>query len=188
MRLGFLTFLVFVAPALLPGQDKGIGTVLYPGPSYTEVKQYLNLTDAQLQSLQTIVNNRNQVIQNIYAQISQKYEALYQMMNSDSGTAAQLGQFLIDIRNLQKQLPLNDGPYKTQAQAVLTTDQKGRLPKLAEALQLQNTAYQAGSLLLIDLPQYSGPPLILSTGAMTPETTANTMMAPRGLALPPVIR
>ena len=45
----------------------------------------------------------------------------------------------------------------------LTADQKAKLPKLAEALQLQTAAGQAGILLLIDTP-VTGPPGILPIG------------------------
>jgi hypothetical protein len=179
MKMRFLCTLVFLAPALLSGQDKGTGS---PVAAYTELKQYLSLTDAQLQSLQTILDNRSQAVQNIYTQISQKNQTLSQLLNSDSGTAAQLGQLLLDIRSLQKQLPLNDAPYKTQAVGVLAADQKAKLPKLAEAPQLQATAGQAGMLLLIDAP-VTGPPGILPIGIGTVDRgfllTPATAIAPR---------
>lgn len=159
MKARFLISLIFILPVLLPGQDQG--TLIYPGPVFTEIKQYLSLTDAQMQSLQAIQDSRDQASQNIYNQISQKNQTLYQILNSDSGSAAQLGQLLLDIHNLEKQLPLVDGPYKTQSLAVLTADQKAKLPKLSEALQLQATAGQAGMLLLIDYPANSGPIRIL---------------------------
>ena len=179
MKLRFLCSLLFLAPALLSGQEKGTGT---PVPAYAELKQYLSLTDAQLQSLQAILDNRSQAVQNIYTQISQKNDTLSQLLNSDNGTAAQLGQLLLDIRSLQKQLPLNDAPYKTQAVSVLTADQKTKLPKLAEALQLQAAAGQAGMLLLIDTP-VTGPPGILPIGLGPVDRgfllTPATVIAPR---------
>ena len=171
--------MLFLGPALLSGQDKGSGSTV---PAYTELNQYLSLTDAQLQSLQAILDNRSQAVQNIYTQISQKNDTLSQLLNSDSAPAVQLGQLLLDIRNLQKQLPLNDAPYKTQAVSVLTADQKAKLPKLTEALQLQAAAAQAGMLLLIDTP-VSGPPGILPIGLGTVDRgfllTPATAIAPR---------
>jgi hypothetical protein len=179
MKLRFLCAALFLTPALLSGQDKGTGSAV---TAYTELKQYLSLTDAQLQSLQTILDNRSQAAQNIYTQISQKNQTLSQLLNSDSGTAAQLGQLLLDIRSLQKQLPLNDSPYKTQAVSVLAADQKAKLPRLAEALQLQAAAGQAGMLLLIDTP-LTGPPGILPIGLGTVDRgfmlTPATAIAPR---------
>lgn len=176
MKLRFLTALLCLGPALLPGQNTAL--VINPGPNYVELKQYLSLTDAQVQSLQTILDNRNQAMQNIYTQINQKNDALYQLVNSDGGTAAQLGQFLIDIRNLQKQLPLLDGPYKTQSLNVLTADQKTKLPKLSEALQLQNTAWQAGALLLIDYPGYIGIPITMAASSTTAAPVVGQVLPP----------
>ncbi len=45
MKLRFLCSALFLAPALLSGQDKGTG---FPFPAYTELKQYLTLTDAHV--------------------------------------------------------------------------------------------------------------------------------------------
>src|SRR5215472_3515969 len=163
MKLRFLCSVLFLAPVLLSGQDKGTGTSV---PAYTELTQYLSLTDAQLQSLQTILDDRSLAVQSIYTKINLTNQTLSQLLNSYSGTASQLGQLLLDIRSLQKQLPLNDAPYKTQAVSVLTADQKTKLPKLAEALQLQAAAGQAGMLLLIDTP-VTGPPGILPMGLGT---------------------
>ena len=161
--------ILFIAPALLLGQNTGAGstgpsgtTLIFPGPYFTDVKAYLSLTDAQMQSLQSIYDSRNQGQQNLYTQISQKNTTLYQLLEAGNASAAQLGQLMLDIQALQKQLPLVDGPFKTQALNVLTPDQKAKLPKLSEALQLQNTAGQAGMLLLIDYPRYVGTPIPLA--------------------------
>jgi hypothetical protein len=197
MKVRCLIYLLSLAPALLPAQEKGTSaTLIYPGPVYTEIKQYLTLTDGQLQSIQTVLDSRNQVLQNLYNQINQKNQTLYQLLNSDTGSAAQLGQLLLDIRNLQKQLPLSDGPYKTQALNVLTADQKAKLPKLAEALQLQPTAGEAGMLLLIDYPQYvayptdfgSGIGSATGAGSASGVLTPALAIAPRLSVLPPANR
>jgi hypothetical protein len=186
MKLRFLASVLLIAPAFLSGQDKGNPSIGVFVPNYTEIKQYLGLTDSQLQSLQSVLDSRNQAMQNIYGQINQKYTTLNQLMNSDNATAAQLGQIMLDIRNLQKQLPLNDGPYKAQALNVLTADQKTKLPKLSEALQLQTTAGQAGMLLLIDYPQYVGSLIPLAgTGAAT---GANGMLLAPPAAAPTQLR
>jgi len=172
MKPKLFVSILFIAPALMLGQNTGTGStgstgaaLFYPGPYFTDVKVYLSLTDAQMQSLQSIYDSRNQGYQNIYTQISQKNTTLYQLLEAGTASAAQLGQLLLDIQALQKQLPLSDGPYKSQALNVLTADQKAKLPKLSEALQLQSAAGQAGMLLLIDTPQYVGPPRLLAASA-----------------------
>jgi hypothetical protein len=135
------TTILLLAPAILFGQNNS-GAIAV-APNYTALKTYLNLTDSQLQSLENVQNSRNQAVRAIYSQISQKYTALNSLLSSGSGTAAQLGQFLLDIQALQKQLPTTDTPYKTQARNILTADQTAKLPTLSQALQLQTTAWQA---------------------------------------------
>ncbi len=154
--------LVF-APVAVFGQT--ISTpILPPVPVYTALKTYLDLSDTQMQTLQTVQNSRNQATQEIYSQINAKNRTLYSMLNSESGTAAALGQLLLDVHALQKQLPLAASPYKPQALNVLTDAQKAKLPALSQAMQLQTAAWQAISLLLIDAPSVSGPPTPLSAG------------------------
>ena len=148
---------ILLAAALLFGQSNSAPIAV--APNYTALKTYLNLTDSQLQSLENVQNSRNQAVQAIYSQISQKYMALNSLLSSGAGTAVQLGQFLLDIQALQKQLPTTDTPYKTQARNVLTADQTAKLPMLSQALQLQTTAWQAIGLLLIDSPTPSGTPM-----------------------------
>src|SRR6185503_11075578 len=98
MRLPFIpTFILFV-PAFLAAQvstlpvEPGIAAPIMPTPYLNELKTYLTLTDAQVQSLQNVQNGWNQAQQAIYTQINNKYAALYSMLNAGTGTAAQLGQ------------------------------------------------------------------------------------------------
>ncbi len=156
MRVHFLTPILLAAAALMPAQDKE-ATIL-PYPYYNDVKQYLGLTDAQTQSLETILRNRNQAQQAIWSQTAEKNRQLYQLLESGTGSAAQIGQLMLDIRNLEKQIPALDAPYRTQALNVLTADQKTKLVKLDEALKLQPTASQAAMLLLLEYPSPIGLP------------------------------
>jgi Spy/CpxP family protein refolding chaperone len=151
-----LTSLIIATAALLPAQDAGL-TIL-PAPYYNEAKQYLGLSDAQTQSLETIVRNKNQAQQSLWQQISEKNRQLYQLLEAGTGSASQIGQLMLDIRNLEKQMPTLEAPYRAQALNVLTADQKAKLAKLDEALKLQNTASQAASLLLLEYPHYIGIP------------------------------
>ena len=153
-----LTTALLVTPALLSAQT-AMPVEPYPGPVFNELKAYLALTDAQVQSLQSVQNTWNQAQQAIYTQISDKYQQVYTLLNSGNGTAVQIGQLMLDIQALQKQLPVSNGPFKTQALAVLTPDQKTKLGGLAQALQLDTPAWQAVSLLLIDAPAPIGRPV-----------------------------
>ena len=176
MRLPFLTSLLLATSILLPAQDKD--AIILPAPYYNDVKQYLGLSDAQSQSLETILRNRNQAQQSIWTQTAEKNRQLYQLLESGTGSAAQVGQLLIDIRNLEKQIPTLDGPYRTQALNVLTPDQKTKLLKLDEALKLQPAAFQAAMLLLLEYPQQIGLPRPVDFGGGIGNTVGFTAVAP----------
>jgi hypothetical protein len=195
MKMPLIRLILLCVPALLPGQEAKPEILPYPGPvvpAFTELKTFLTLTDAQVQTLQNVMNSRNEASSAIYRQISEKYGQLYTLMNSDSATALQLGQLMVDIRNLQKQLPSVDGPFKTQARNVLTADQRNKLATLLQAIQLQTTAYQAVSLLLIDGPEYrtleAGLPAVMPGFCGLPNGITGTGVASIGAATGIVMR
>jgi hypothetical protein len=116
------------------------------------LKTYLNLSDGQLQSLEDIYKSRMAVQQAIYQQISAKQTQLNQLLAGGTSDAAAVGQLMIDIHNLQKQLPIPNSTYRDQALKVLTPDQAAKVPALTSALVLQQTAWQAVTLDLVDAP------------------------------------
>jgi hypothetical protein len=79
-----------------------------------------------------------------------KQTAINNLIASGSNDALQVGQLTLDINNLRKQLLTSGAPFRDQALAVLTPDQKNKLTGLTNALQLQPAAYQAINLNLID--------------------------------------
>jgi hypothetical protein len=141
-----LRSLLLLTPALLLAQSAAI---VRPPSAYNELKTFLGLSDTQLNSLFSIQDSRNQALQSIYTQINDKYTQLYSLLNAGTGTATQLGQLLLDIGVLQKQVS-SDSAYRTQALAVLTPDQKTKLATLVQAMQLQTAVWQGVDLLLLD--------------------------------------
>jgi hypothetical protein len=95
-----------------------------PQPVYTQLKAYLNLSDAQVQSLIDIQNSRNAAQQAIYKQINDKQTQLNTLLKNGTTNALTVGQLEIDINNLLKQLPIPSSSYRASALAVLTPDQK----------------------------------------------------------------
>ena len=130
-----------------------------PTPAYGQLKAYLNLSDAQLQSLEDIYKSRNTSRQAIYQQISAKQTQLNQQLAVGAPDALTVGQLLIDIHNLQKQAATPSPAYRDQALKVLTPDQTAKLTALVTALHLQQAAYQAITLDLIDTPAPTVVPL-----------------------------
>jgi hypothetical protein len=137
-----------------------------PAPN-TALIQYLGLSDSQMQSLQDVQKSRNAANQAIYKQMGDNQTALNNLIASGSNDALQIGQLTLDINNLRKQLQTSGAPFRDQALAVLTPDQKNKLTGLTNALQLQTAAYQAINLNLID--QVYPPKLLLTP--MPPETS-----------------
>jgi hypothetical protein len=120
-----------------------------PAPS-TALMQYLGLSATQLQALQDVQKSRTAADQATYKQISDKQMTINNLIAAGSNDALQIGQLTLDINNLRKQLLTSGAPFRDQALAVLTPDQKNKLAGLTNALQLQSAAYQAINMNLID--------------------------------------
>ena len=120
-----------------------------PAPS-TALMQYLGLSPTQLQALQDVQRSRTAADQATYKQINDKQMAINNLIASGSSDALMIGQLTLDISNLRKQLLTSGAPFRDQALAVLTPDQKNKLSGLTSALQLQPAAYQAITMNLID--------------------------------------
>jgi hypothetical protein len=139
-----------------------------PAPSSALI-QYLGLSDAQTQALQDVQKSRNAANQAIYKQINDKQTAINSLIAAGSSDALQVGQLTLDINNLRKQLLTSGAPFRDQALAVLTPDQKNKLTGLTNALQLQSAAYQAINLNLID--QLNPPKVLPLIPAAFPQET-----------------
>lgn len=135
------------------------GVTLAQGPKPTdfvpaELKVFLGLSDQQIADLLQAQQKQQQAEQDIWTQIDQKQTALNQLLAQNTTDAASVGQLMIDIDALQKRIPDVSKPSRNQALAVLTPDQVAKLKSLDDALKLQNAAYEAISLNLLDGPGF----------------------------------
>lgn len=162
--------LCMVAIGLLRAQIPGLVPVAPPAPVFTQLKLYLNLNDAQLQSLLDNLAQRTTAQQAIYKQINQKQLQLSALLAQGTSDVLAVGQLEIDINNLRRQLPVPNSSFRDAALAVLTPDQKSKLANLVSALQLQQPASQAITLDLIDAPTQglAPPPMPLHMSAVEP--------------------
>lgn len=117
-----------------------------------ELKTYLALTDQQLQQLQQLIRSRAEAIRPLHEQIRQKQQTLDQQLASGSASATALGQLLLDIQNLRKQVESTHATFHTQALNVLNEAQRGKLNGLQEAARLQPAIQQGVTLSLLDPP------------------------------------
>lgn len=148
MKFLSLLFSAILGTSLLSAQ---IVSPLPPIPaSSAALKQYLGLSDTQMQALLDLQKSRAAADQAIYKQINDKQMAINSLLAAGSNDTLQIGQLTLDIFNLRKGLPTSGTQFRDPALAILTPDQKNKLPALTAALQLQQAAYQAIGLNLID--------------------------------------
>lgn len=156
MKLLSMCGLLLTGTLFLPAQDATILPYPMPPVNFAELKSFLTLTDTQVTALQQVMQSKSDAENAIYKSIREKYEALNNIMNSPTADAFQVGRLTLEIRDLQKKVPLTGEPYRTNALNVLNALQKSKLPALTQALQTATPAYQAVTLNLIDAPQRSG--------------------------------
>jgi Spy/CpxP family protein refolding chaperone len=160
IRVKRLLILAVGGAALLSAQDSSLTVpVIYPPPVLEPVqplRQYLNLTAAQVSALQEVQKSRQTAEQAVYEEMRQKYQALENLLASGSTDYQQIGRINVELRQLQKKLPVSGEPYRTRALAVLSPDQRTKLPALANALQLQWPANDAVFWNLLDRPETPG--------------------------------
>lgn len=154
----------------------------------TQLKQYLNLTDSQVASLNSIAQQKVQAQTQISTQIAEKNQTLQTLLASPSPNPATVGQTLIDIHNLEAQLSVpTTEPYHSQALAVLNPAQTTLLANLNTALQLQTPACEAVSANLIVQPSPSTVPLPLPSGGTIASAIFTPSCAGTSIGIVPVI-
>lgn len=128
-----------------------------PAPPVDQIKAYLALTDAQIQALEAIRTAESDQLATYSEQIQRKQMALQQALQQGSN-AATVGQLLLDIEALRKQM---DGPrtqFHSQAVNTLTAEQKSKLKILEDAAKLLPAIEQAIGLYLLTPPEGAAGP------------------------------
>jgi Spy/CpxP family protein refolding chaperone len=121
-------------------------------PRTDALKTYLALTDAQVASLGQLRQQQAQAIKPLRQTLMEKQQAL-QTQTLAGGDAAALGQLLLDVQNLRKQISDTQTSLRSQTLGVLTTDQKTKLQSLQDAANLQPAIGGAMALNLLTPPQ-----------------------------------
>jgi Spy/CpxP family protein refolding chaperone len=135
----------------------------------TEVQTYLNLTDAQISTLQQLRQSEMAALKPIFQQIGPLRQSLRTQEQNSSADATAIGKLVLNIQNLAKQAAPIRASFQQQGLAVLTADQKTKLAALESAAALLPTIHEAAALNLLTLPKRSEGP-----GGFGPE------MMPRG--------
>ncbi len=133
------------------------GLVLAQGPmaggpanaTFDAVKAALNLTDAQITQLKAIKQQQIAAVQSLQQQVAEKHKLIADEMAKTSPSAAVVGQAMVDIHNLQKQIQTTAEGFVTQAVALLTAEQKTKLKALEDAAKLRPAIQEAIALELL---------------------------------------
>jgi hypothetical protein len=147
-----------------------VNPVIFPAPLIEPgraLREHLSLTAAQVAALQEVQKSKRQAEQAVFDEMRQKQLTLDNLLRSGSNDYQQIGRLTVELRDLQKKLPVSGEPYRTRALAVLSQDQRTKLAPLSNALQLQWPANDAVMWNLLDRPPLPDDPIILpAVGAM----------------------
>lgn len=165
--------LALAGGALLVGQEPGGGStpMIYPPPVFEParaLREFLNLTPAQVTALQEVQKSKREAEQAVFEELRQKQAAIENLLRNGSTDYSQIGRQTVELRDLQKKIPVSGEPYRTRALAVLSADQRAKLPVLVNALTLQWPANEAVTWNLVDRPDVPMDPIILP--AIEPRT------------------
>jgi Spy/CpxP family protein refolding chaperone len=169
-------------PQLLPLPPGGPGRIEgMAGPQIDELKRALGLTDQQVAVLQQTLRDRQTALQPLREHIAERQRMLARAWESETDPAA-IGHLVIEIRNLNAQVPQVTKRYQEQARAVLTPEQQPRLKALEDAMKLRpaiDAAFAYGLLepegrmqnFLVGAPGFPGAPVFFeravpATGGM----------------------
>jgi len=124
----------------------------------TAVQSYLNLTDAQITSLQQLRQSEMAALKPIFQQIGPLRHSLRTEEQSSSADATTVGKLVLSIQNLEQQAAPIRASYQQQALAVLTAPQKTQLAALQSAAALMPAIHEATELNLLTPPKGSEGP------------------------------
>jgi Spy/CpxP family protein refolding chaperone len=129
------------------------------------VQSYLNLTEAQISSLQQLRQSEMTALKPIFQQIEPLRQSLRAQQQSAGADATAVGKLVLSIRALEQQAAPIRSSHQQQALAVLTAEQKTKLAALESAAALLPTIHEAGALNLLTPPKGAEGP-----GGFGPET------------------
>ena len=103
-----------------------------PG-SVPAVKEFLGLSDQQVQQLVQLRRDEQAALKPIRAQIQEKAKALNEARQATSPDPATVGKLVLDMQELRKQVRTINEDYHARALALLDSAQKEKLDNLQQA-------------------------------------------------------
>lgn len=111
-----------------PGCEMG-GSGMGPG-HHAMLVRHLDLTDAQKTQLDQLRGETHATIEPLFDKMHELHGKLEEMLDADTADATQLGQQMVAIRAVKKQLDAAWVDHDTKLIAILTPDQQNKLEEL----------------------------------------------------------
>jgi Spy/CpxP family protein refolding chaperone len=131
--------------------------VFAQNPGLPDLKAVLELSDAQIQSLGQLEQQKGQTVQPIAQRMQQTQLQLEKLLQGSSPDPAAVGRLIIEMSTLGRHVQQIVTGFQQQALNLLQPAQKTKLQSLAQVLVLQLAAQQAAALGLLSPPSF-GPP------------------------------
>lgn len=112
-------------------------------PGISAVKDFLGLSDQQVQQLVEMRREEQQVLQPLRQQVREKAQALREAQQAATPNPTTVGQLILDLQSLRKQVAAVNESYHTKALSLLDATQKEKLANLEQAIQRANRARPA---------------------------------------------
>ena len=128
-------FVLGLAAGVLLAQPTPTRPAAPPAPGIAAVQNYLGLSDQQVQRLVQLRREEEQVLQPLRQQQREKAQALREARQSANPNPTTIGQLILDLQNLRKDLVVINEAYHSKALALLDSAQKAKLDELEAAAQ-----------------------------------------------------
>lgn len=117
------------------------------GPGVAAVKSALGLSDQQVQQLVQLRKDEQQALQPTREKMREKRQALMTERQAANPNPTAIGQLVIDIQGLQKQIQTANQASHVQALAVLDDAQKAKLKELDQTARTERAAIRGAEML-----------------------------------------
>lgn len=143
-----------------PGRPADFGRPPGPPPqgNVAALRQYLGLSDDQLQQIQTSRDAGRDSAQGVSEQLRAKESEMGALLQSGTPDAGAVGKLALDIDSLRSQMKQLADAGRQNLLSILSPGQIAKLQSLEEAATLRPMIDQAAGLGLLSQPTPPGPP------------------------------
>ena len=125
-------------------------------PGLAAVKGTLGLSDQQVQQLVQLRKDEQQALQPVREHMREKRQAFQAARQAANPDPAVIGQLVIDMQGLQKQVQTANLDYHNRALALLDSPQQTKLKELDQAARTERAAIRGATVLNLLLPPMQG--------------------------------